>query len=57
MKLLTPEEVAERFRLKPKTLYNWVADKKIPHLKIGGRLRFDEAALEAWAKRFFVDAQ
>ena len=57
MKFLTLEEVCERFRLKRKTIYNWVADKKIPHHKIGGRLRFEEAAIETWAKQFLVEAK
>ena len=32
------------------TLYVWVSQRRIPHVKKGGRLRFDLEALESWMK-------
>ena len=47
-KLLTPEEVCERYSIKRSTLYQWTSRDLIPHLKIGGLIRFKEEALEKW---------
>lgn len=51
-KLLTADEVAARLGFKVKTIHNWASQGRIPHLKIGGRLRFDSATLSEWAKQF-----
>lgn len=48
IKLLTPEEVCERLRVKLSTLYQWTAHKRIPYVKIGGQNRFRESDLEGW---------
>lgn len=47
-KLLTPEQVCERYSIKRSTLYQWTARNFIPHLKIGGLIRFKEEILEKW---------
>jgi len=47
-KLLTPDEVCERFRIKLSTLYQWTAHKKIPFIKMGGQNRFRESDLDRW---------
>ena len=51
---LTIQEAAQMLRRSPKTLYGWTSRKTIPHLKIGGRLLFDEQELEAWMNEFRV---
>lgn len=53
-KLLKPEEVAALLRFKVKTLHNWVSQGRIPHLKLGGKLRFDEIVICEWMKQFVV---
>lgn len=53
-KMLTPEEVAALLGFKVKTIYNWVYLGRIPHSKIGGRPRFDEAVIREWMKKFVV---
>jgi excisionase family DNA binding protein len=53
-KKLTLDEAAALLGFSPKTVYNWTCKKKIPHLKLGGRLRFDENDLEAWLVRHRV---
>lgn len=53
-KKLTLDETAEFLRRSPKTLYTWTSEKRIPHLKVGGRLLFDEKELEEWLMQFEV---
>lgn len=40
--------LTERLQIKPSTLYTWVAQGTIPHLKLGRLLRFDPDEIEAW---------
>lgn len=47
LQLLSVPEVAELFRVKPKTVYSWVAQRKIRYVKINGALRFRRQDLEA----------
>ncbi len=47
-KLLTPEEICKRYSIKMNTLYQWTCRNYIPHLKIGGLIRFKEEELEKW---------
>jgi excisionase family DNA binding protein len=48
--LLDPEAAAKVVGIKTITIYNWVAQRKIPFLKVGGALRFRPSALESWLK-------
>ena len=48
-KLLTVPEAAELLSVKPRTIYAWVAERRIPFQKAGRLLRFDQAKLLAWA--------
>jgi excisionase family DNA binding protein len=54
-KLLTVAEAAEMTRLSPRTLYNWASRKKVPHMKVGGRLLFDEGKMASWLDQFNVE--
>ncbi len=47
VKLLTPQDVCDRYQIKKTTLYRWTSKNIIPHLKRGG-LRFNEAELNKW---------
>ncbi len=47
-KLLTIEELADAFGFAPQTIRNWVALRKIPFVKIGGKTRFRKRSIEAW---------
>jgi len=49
-RLLTPKEVAEWFRWKISTVYAKVHLREIPHLKVGGAIRFRESDLLKWLK-------
>jgi putative molybdopterin biosynthesis protein len=37
---LTLKEVAELLKVKPRTIYAWVSDSRIPYERKGGLLRF-----------------
>ncbi len=37
------------------TLYGWVSQRRIPFIKIGGRLRFDRRKLDAWVEKKTFD--
>jgi len=56
-KLLTIDQVSELLQIKPKTIYNWVHEDFIPHIKLfnnnknGGRVRFRESELLSWLRR------
>ncbi len=46
-RLLTPEEVCQRYSIKKNTLYQWTSKNLIPYLKRGG-LRFKVDELKKW---------
>lgn len=52
---LTINEAAGILRRSPKTVYGWTSRKKIPHLKVGGRVLFDADELERWMAGFRVE--
>lgn len=45
---LTLKELAEMLKVKPRTIYAWVSDKRIPFERKGGLLRFRLDAVVAW---------
>lgn len=47
-RLLKTQEAAELLNVKPRTIYAWVAERRIPFRKAGRLLRFDRAELLAW---------
>lgn len=47
-RLLTINDVCQRYGISKWTLYQWTMKKYIPHLKIGGQLRFRSKDLEIW---------
>ncbi len=57
--LLTLPEAAEILRLQPVTLRQYASARKIPFLRIGGRLLFDPVELRAWldARRMRTDRE
>lgn len=46
--LLTVPEVAEFLRVRPSTVYAWVAEGRLPCLRLGGRIRFQKESLLRW---------
>ena len=49
--LMSVEEVADALRIAPQTLRNWVALRRIPFIRIGGKTRFRWKSVEAWLER------
>jgi excisionase family DNA binding protein len=50
MKLMTLAQVAELLNVKPKTIYDWTHRRRIPCVKLGRLLRFDQDEIERWVK-------
>ncbi len=50
MDLLTPEQVSERFQIKPRQVKELARQKRIPAIKIGKVWRFSEEMLIEWIR-------
>jgi excisionase family DNA binding protein len=51
-------EVAEVLRVPVSTVYEWIAERRLPHVKLGHRtLRVDRADLLAWIRECSVAAR
>jgi excisionase family DNA binding protein len=46
--LLTIQQLAEKIHLRPATIYKMTSSKRIPFIKLGNRVVFDEAKIRAW---------
>ncbi len=49
-RLMDVDELADYLRLKKQTIYNWLSDRKISGIKVGGVWRFDRREISAWLK-------
>ena len=49
--LLKPAEIAEMINVSLNTVYTWVYNKKIPHIKIHGALRFSQPEILEWIEQ------
>ena len=56
-KLLNAEEAAKFLNTTKGTIYFWVNQKKIPHVRMNAALRFDIEDLEKWLKKNKVEAR
>jgi excisionase family DNA binding protein len=50
--MLTIAQVSELLHIKPSTLYAWVSQGKIPHVKIHGLIRFQAEEIQQWLASF-----
>lgn len=51
-KWLSLVEVAERFKVGRRTIYDWMRDRGFPSHRVGGRRRlFLESEVDTWAKQ------
>ena len=53
-RLLTITDVCQRYGVSKWTVYQWTMRNYIPHLKLGGQLRFRLKDLEAWEEQNLV---
>ncbi|HDZ77592.1 MAG TPA: DNA-binding protein [Candidatus Omnitrophica bacterium] len=49
-RLMNIEELAHYLRLKKQTIYNWLNQRKISGMKVGGVWRFDRKEIDLWLK-------
>ena len=49
--LLDTKEAAEFLGISKNTLYEWIIQRKIPHIKVGRLVKFRREDLEAWLKK------
>jgi excisionase family DNA binding protein len=49
-RLMNIDELADYLRLKRQTIYNWLHEKKISGIKVGGVWRFERKEVDAWLK-------
>jgi len=50
------KELSQYLKIKPSTLYAWVSQGRIPHLKINGSLiRFEKEKIDTWLRSFQKD--
>lgn len=47
-KYLNVTQLSDYLGIKPKTLYAWVSEKRIPHKKIGRLVRFELGEVDEW---------
>jgi excisionase family DNA binding protein len=50
--MLTIAQVSELLHIKASTLYAWVSQGKIPHVKIHGLIRFQAQEIQQWLASF-----
>ncbi len=48
--LLDVDELAAYLKLKKQTIYNWLNQRKIAGIKIGGVWRFDRKEIDKWLR-------
>jgi len=49
-RLINVDELADYLRLKKQTIYNWLHERKISGIKVGGVWRFDRREIDLWLK-------
>ena len=53
-RLLSVQDAATYTGLSPHTVYTMVSQRRIPHVKVGRLVKFDQAMLDAWIKQHTV---
>ena len=49
-RLIDIDELADYLKLKRQTIYNWLHQRKISGIKVGGVWRFDRRDIDSWLK-------
>ena len=57
MTLMTIDEVSQLVRLSISTIYRLSSERKIPHVKVSGRLLFDNDRIEQWVQEQAVEVR
>ncbi|HLF18500.1 MAG TPA: helix-turn-helix domain-containing protein [Candidatus Omnitrophota bacterium] len=48
--LLDVDDLASYLKLRKQTIYNWLNQRKISGMKIGGVWRFDKSEIDKWLR-------
>ena len=48
--LLDVDELAKYLKLQKQTIYNWLSQRKISGIKLGGVWRFDKREVDKWLR-------
>ena len=56
-RLMDIDELAHYLRLRKQTIYNWLHQKKISGIKIGGVWRFNKKDVDNWLKSKYYKSQ
>ena len=54
-KLISIHELSEKLGLSISTLYSWSSQKKIPCVKLGGALKFNEKDVANWVRKQTIE--
>ncbi len=49
--LMTAEETAKYLKVRPATIRKWTMNGYIPHIKVGGAVRYDLDKIDAWLEK------
>ena len=49
--LLTPKQLSGILQVSPSTVYQWTHTGFIPHIKLGGNVRFRPSDVEKWLNK------
>lgn len=49
-RLMNIDELADYLRLQKQTIYNWLHQRKISGIKVGGVWRFEKKEIDAWLR-------
>ena len=50
-RLLTALELEKSLGVKRATIYQWAREGLLPHIRIGNKVRFPQAAMDGWMER------
>lgn len=56
-RLLNADELSQMIGMRRDTIYRFVAQKRIPHCKIGRSTKFDIEAINEWIKEASVECK
>ena len=48
--LLDVDELAKYLKLRKQTIYNWLSQRRISGIKLGGVWRFDKREIDKWLR-------
>ena len=47
---LSPQELSHYLGIAIQTVYEWTSQKKIPYIKLGRLVKFDQQEIDEWVK-------